>query len=307
MPELRQQHGLLIEKRLTDFFLRSQRVQSWGIAWRQAFFSLLIVALHLVAFFYAPRLQRFEYPFLDAFFRARPFSKPDPAIALIEIGDESLQAIGRWPWPRAYHASMIRLLEKWEAAAIVYDVPFPESAGPEDTAALEQAVAESRHLYLPVPLEEKKEKKIWVHSLPVVLEPAGEGKTWIYPPPEFKEHLKGTGHHEIFQDRDGVVRRVVPFLANASEVYPDLALVAAYDYQGRPLPSPYDWDGVNAEEKRIFINWAGPWEKAFTRYEFSDLIRSEQDLQKTTGSLIGPESVKGRICFVGVTAKNRAL
>ena len=51
-------------------------------------------------------------------------------IALVEIDEYSLRNlepnVGRWPWPRIVHATLIDYLQRGKPAQIVYDVNFAE-------------------------------------------------------------------------------------------------------------------------------------------------------------------------------------
>ncbi len=45
-------------------------------------------------------------------------------IVLVKIDDEALRKVGRWPWPRAYHAQLVGELGRVGAKRIFYDVTF---------------------------------------------------------------------------------------------------------------------------------------------------------------------------------------
>ena len=75
---------------------------------------------------------------------ARP---ADERILIVEIDDASLSEIGRWPWPRARHAALLRRLAEARPLAIGYDVLFLEPS-PDDTA-LAMAMRQAGNVYLP--------------------------------------------------------------------------------------------------------------------------------------------------------------
>ncbi|HLW74364.1 MAG TPA: serine/threonine-protein kinase, partial [Gammaproteobacteria bacterium] len=52
---------------------------------------------------------------------------PDPDIAVIAIDDSSISTLGRWPWPRDYHAALIDKLSKAGANVIAFDILMPEA------------------------------------------------------------------------------------------------------------------------------------------------------------------------------------
>jgi len=51
---------------------------------------------------------------------------PDLPIRIIDIDEDSLKAIGQWPWSRRTMAELARRLTEMGAAAIAFDVLFPE-------------------------------------------------------------------------------------------------------------------------------------------------------------------------------------
>ena len=55
--------------------------------------------------------------------RARVWASaaPAPNIAVIAIDDDSIGKLGRWPWPRDYHAALIDKLSKGGASVIGTD------------------------------------------------------------------------------------------------------------------------------------------------------------------------------------------
>ena len=60
---------------------------------------------------------------------ARP-SAPSDAITLVAIDDDSIKRmeplVGRWPWPRPVHATLIDYLSAGGAKVIAYDILFAE-------------------------------------------------------------------------------------------------------------------------------------------------------------------------------------
>ncbi len=71
------------------------------------------------------------------FFNIRTLHAERPAekandIVVIQIDDESLNKVGRWPWSRAVQAKIVENLNAYGAQAIAFDMIFPE---PESKAA----------------------------------------------------------------------------------------------------------------------------------------------------------------------------
>ena len=61
---------------------------------------------------------------------ARP-SAPSERVVLVSIDDDSVRRmaplVGRWPWPRLAHATLIDFLARAPAKLVVYDVLFTEA------------------------------------------------------------------------------------------------------------------------------------------------------------------------------------
>ncbi|MET0088632.1 MAG: CHASE2 domain-containing protein [Candidatus Thiodiazotropha sp.] len=47
-------------------------------------------------------------------------------IVIVAVDEKSLEAIGRWPWPRYWHAELIDRLSRAGARAIVFDILLAE-------------------------------------------------------------------------------------------------------------------------------------------------------------------------------------
>ncbi|HWA17382.1 MAG TPA: adenylate/guanylate cyclase domain-containing protein [Devosia sp.] len=62
----------------------------------------------------------------DTFQRIQPRTGPEGPVRIVDIDEKSLAAIGQWPWPRDKIALLNDRLMQLGAAAIAYDVLFPE-------------------------------------------------------------------------------------------------------------------------------------------------------------------------------------
>jgi adenylate cyclase len=71
-------------------------------------------------------LEAIELNWLDLRFRARGPIKPGPAVVIAGIDEKSLEAEGRWPWPRARIAALVDALSRDGAKVIGFDVMFSE-------------------------------------------------------------------------------------------------------------------------------------------------------------------------------------
>ena len=86
--------------------------------------TLTLITLFFFALAWCP-LESLEEDFYDL--RISLSVKPAAApIAVVVIDDASIAKLGRWPWPRAYIASMVNLLNTYNAKVIGLDIIYSE-------------------------------------------------------------------------------------------------------------------------------------------------------------------------------------
>jgi CHASE2 domain-containing sensor protein/signal transduction histidine kinase len=132
-----------------------------------------------------------------------------PDIVVLEIDNESVAELGRWPWPRSVHAKLLEQIARAKPAAVVYDVLFTEPNA--DDAALARAIALSP-TYLPVLLEDAGRD-----APRVVVEPVAP----------LARAAAGLGHINLEVDSDGIVRSVAQFEGDADARWPQLMVTVA--------------------------------------------------------------------------------
>ena len=69
-------------------------------------------------------------------------------IVLVPVDDRALRDIGRWPWPRRYHAELIDKLTAAGAKRIFFDITFETKSDSEDDNLLAKAVERSGRVTL---------------------------------------------------------------------------------------------------------------------------------------------------------------
>lgn len=242
---------------------------------------LLIIALN-IGLLFLPGSERVENFFHDYFFRFRKAIPTHSSIVMVEIAEDSIQALGRWPWPRQYHAVMTHLLSEWGAKAVVFDMIFSEASTSFDDGALTESLKKSKNVYIPVVHEAKGDQKIWIHALP-----------------EMEKEIKGTGHINIQPDSDGTLRRIQVNISDADKTYSHLGVKVAYDILGKDSKKavlPLDPHG------NFIVNWAGKWKDTYKHYSYVELLKSFEAQTKGEKSLINPEDFRDKICIIGLTA-----
>jgi adenylate cyclase len=122
------------------------RLRNWR-KWR--LYILVITLAYILTLVFgtllAPMRGNLENLVFDQYQRwsPRPYAFDQP-VRIVDIDDESIARIGRWPWPRAMMASLVDALAKANVAAIGFDVLFSEKDQPsEDLKACASATAHS--------------------------------------------------------------------------------------------------------------------------------------------------------------------
>jgi adenylate cyclase len=98
--------------------------------WQGAFHISWIAAAVVILFSSTSIYQRLELKALDLRFSLASKPAPDNRLVHIDIDDSSIQDIGRWPWPRTDHASLVKALTACGAKFIAYDVLFVDPSAP---------------------------------------------------------------------------------------------------------------------------------------------------------------------------------
>ena len=87
----------------------------------------------------------------------RYYRYADPAkagkdIVLVAVDEASLEAFGRWPWPRDRHGYVVHYLKEAGAKAIVFDILFlePDEDSEEFDRAFAEEVRAAGNVFLPI-------------------------------------------------------------------------------------------------------------------------------------------------------------
>ncbi|MDQ6961458.1 MAG: adenylate/guanylate cyclase domain-containing protein [Mariprofundaceae bacterium] len=86
-------------------------------------------------------LQFLENKTFDLRFLLRGERPIDDKVAIIAIDHESLQQVGRWPWPRAQLATLIKATADAGAKTIGIDILFPEPSQDEDVRLIQHMLS----------------------------------------------------------------------------------------------------------------------------------------------------------------------
>ena len=123
---------------MKNMFLRSAHALS---SRRSIGLSLLVVLLAIRVWDPRP-LEELRLRSFDFFQTTSPRNSAVRPVVIVDIDESSLSAFGQWPWPRTILADLLTRLYEWQAAAIAFDVIFPEP----DRSSLNEAVKHFRDL-----------------------------------------------------------------------------------------------------------------------------------------------------------------
>lgn len=106
-------------------------------------FGLFLVAVLLPIRIWDPQpLEELRVRSFDFYQNISPRNSAVRPVVIVDIDEDSVAAYGQWPWPRTILADLLTRLYEWQAAAIAFDVIFPEP----DRSSPNQAVKHFRNL-----------------------------------------------------------------------------------------------------------------------------------------------------------------
>ena len=232
---------------------------------------------------WAWRLDRLVYD-LGLSLWQRP---PPPGMLIVAIDDASVEAIGRWPWPRAVHATLLEQVALARPRAVLLDLVLSEpDPDPAQDRLLTRALVRAAPVVLPV---------TW-HS------PSGSALSALEPAEPMRSAVQ-LGSAEAPVDSDGVLRHAFLHAGPAAQLYPHLALALLQaggealpaklpiDPSPDPSPDPVARAPANRHD-RLLIRYAGP-PGTVERVSYVDVLRGA----------VAPERLRGRYVLIGMTAQ----
>jgi len=103
---------------------------------------VILLTLHLTGVLHLGFVDTLDNAMYDLKVNLTKAQAIDDRIVIVDIDDKSLQAEGRWPWPRAKIARMqSNLFEQYGAAAVGFDIVFSEPDASSGLPVLERLAA----------------------------------------------------------------------------------------------------------------------------------------------------------------------
>ena len=231
--------------------------------------------------------------------------KPDPDIVIVDINEASLSAMageyGRWPWPRQVLGEFLENIEAQQPKAVVFDILFsdPDVYNPDSDTYFNDVIAGTDNTFFPMlrlAPESDHLSKITPDMIPgihcsprdkSITETAKKPIAIVLPHFEAALNSKRLGTHNIYPDKDGIVREYKLWHDENGCFLPALPLAVGDFAQMNSLPPP----------QNILINWRGA---PFTYHyvTFSDVYTDMASKVKKRPS----DEFTNKIVIIGSTA-----
>lgn len=210
--------------------------------------ALAIFGLFSLAGFFNQPLgiwKDLELKTIDLRFKIRGERNPSNHVVIAGIEAKSIDAYGRWPWPRSVFAQLIVRLKESGAKTIVFDLLFTEPEENRVTPVIQSLQKSFSQLGLltdqfssrifkdemdEILMESDNdslfaEAVLWSDN--VIMGMAFESDSVLFPIPELRHAVKEMGFVNVFPDKDGIIRRIKPFIEDSQSTYPSLGLAGA--------------------------------------------------------------------------------
>lgn len=184
-------------------------------------------------------LERLSYRSL---FQSRGPQAWDERLVLIAIDDPSLEALGRFPWPRQRYTDLLRVLAPANPSVVAINLIWSEESPDDD--GLGDAIA--------------------AYGRVILAEANGADGSWLEPVPTLRAGAIASGHVLYRQAPDGMVRQIYSQLGQSLAF--SLATLQAYALVQEFVPLP-------ALGAPLALNWVGP-AGTLPQYSFSDVIEN---------------------------------
>jgi CHASE2 domain-containing sensor protein len=183
-----------------------------------------------------------EYTVYDRLLRMVPARPPDPRVAIVDVDERSLSAVGQWPWRRDLVGRLIARIRDLGAAAVGLDIVFAESdryEGGNDTDAMLADTLRSGRVVLGYALTfdrgVPRGSACVQHPIGLAIvrreddaveDPFFHATGAICSLPLLTAAAGASGFLNAAPDPDGILRRVPLLLELNGQVYPALSLAA---------------------------------------------------------------------------------
>ncbi|MFN0117945.1 MAG: CHASE2 domain-containing protein [Elusimicrobiota bacterium] len=256
----------------------------------KSFFICALLTLFVLFLSIKGVFEALEHKSADFRFKWRGERPVNSDIVVINIDEESIAKLGRWPWPRKIHGELIRKLAKTGAKVVAFDTLFTEKDDENPTsdqvlasAAQDTGISVQAFFF-----------KSGISEI--------NASDPLFPYESLNENSR-IGFVNLDPDSDGITRRAKLFAISGEDAFPSFAVETLGVAQGKSfaelqtaLPIKFRPDSHEFENSLV-INFADPRYSPtgfpYPTYSYADIIDNRIDLDKY---------FKNKIVFVGVTA-----
>ncbi len=222
-------------------------------------------------------------------------------IVFIDIWDDTLKELGAWPFDRAYHAELIKILSAHGVKAVGLDFLFVEPRDGDEAVA--QAAQAAGNTYFAYAFDNVISKKGMLFSdkiLAPLIDP-------------YIRSAKAVAFVNAKADLDGKRRRTPAAIVYQDKTDYQLSFRIAMDLLGikegevSVRPGKYiafskDFRIPLDDEGFFLVNYAGRWEKTYQHYSYYDVLAAHLESMQGEKPRIDLEKLRGKVCFVGLTS-----
>jgi CHASE2 domain-containing sensor protein len=270
-------------------------------------------------------LARLDDAAYDVIVRMSETRPPDPAIAIVDVDERSLESVGQWPWRRDVVGQLITRLRQAGAAVIAIDIVFAEpdryvfaGTGP-GAGSPDEMFARAMHgapvvlgygLHFDPRVTAKRPCVLHPAPLAVVQPPDAPSTLPMFQAsaavcnlPVLSEAARSSGFLNAAPDRDGILRRVPVLAEMDGRIYPSLALAAVA--AARPAAEMVlRVENINASRLSIGNRTIPLDGRSNLLLGFRGKKRTFPYLSATDvlNGATPADAVRGKIVFVGTTA-----
>lgn len=266
---------------------RRAALRLWAIA--------TAAALGYAMFFsWMPGMAMLEERLRDALTATVRIETPVAGVLVVDISEESLKAVGVWPWSRARLADLVEELLTLGASGVALDLVLPEPGDAAGDARLASLAAHAPLVLAHVLDFAQRASPITVGTLGGPPQAPGDGPEAQQAQGFVANHagLQGArcvGHIGAGPDPDGVLRRIHLRAEVASRIYPALALALVQ------CADPAAAAAALARFDAGTQAWRIPYRRsiaAFSTAPAESVLRGQLDASQ----------VKGRLVLIGSSA-----
>jgi len=298
------------------FSPRTKKILS-AVAVGVAVFAL-VAGLRMTRWFEVVELKAFDHLVR----RYADPAKADSNLVLLAIDESSLEAFGRWPWPRDRYGYVVRYLKRAGAKAVVFDVMFfePDDNAEEFDQSFADDVKAAGNVFLPMLFQSEPASvpaELLAHAtLTAERSDTGQVPAELHagaklPIPVLAQQARGLGAINLSADADGPTRRL-PLLGQVNgNLVPHLSVaVARYALGGGDLAmrdgrlqigsSSVPLDAAGS----LLIAWHGSLEQTYhaRKYSIGRVLQAFAQQEKGERPDLDASLFKDKIVFIAGTA-----